>query len=319
MSIVVEYVIAHSLNCSPLRMFGVTILGNNSALPAYDRHPTAQVITLNDQLFLIDCGEGTQIQMSRYKIRRSKIHHIFISHLHGDHYFGLIGLVTSMGLLGREQELHIYAPSALQNILTLQLEVAATTLPFALVFHPLEKDGPLIDNPKFSVACFATRHRIPCWGFIIREKKKPRKINKEKVLAFGIPANFYEQLKEGEDYTTKHGEVIRNELVTIPNKLPRSYAFCADTVFDESIAEKTKKVTVLYHETTYLKAQSDRAESRFHATTEQAAFIAVKAETERLLIGHFSSKYENLHDFLAETQTVFPNTELAVEGVTFIL
>lgn len=300
-------------------MFGITILGNNSAIPAYDRHPTAQVVTLNDQLFLIDCGEGTQIQMTRYKIRRSKIHHIFISHLHGDHYFGLIGLLTSMGLLGREQELHIYGPAALETIIKLQLEVAATTLPFALVFHPLEKDGIIIDNPKFRVECFATRHRIPCWGFIIREKKKPRKIDKEKILAFDIPATFYERLKEGEDYETKQGEVIKNELVTIPNKLPRSYAFCADTVFDESIAEKTRKVNVLYHETTYLKVLADRAQSRFHATTEQAAVIAVKAGTERLLIGHFSSKYENLHDFLSEAQAVFPNTELAVEGVTFIM
>ena len=298
-------------------MFGVTILGNNSALPAYDRHPTAQVVTLNDQLFLIDCGEGTQMQIARYRIRRSKIHHIFISHLHGDHYFGLIGLITSMGLLGREQELHLYATAGLQDIIKLQLEVAATTLPFPLIFHPLDGEGVLVDTPKFSVESFSTAHRIPCWGFIIREKKKPRKINKEKILQYDIPAAFYERLKDGEDYETKNGDIIKNELVTIPNKPSRSYAFCADTRYQESIAEKTKDVTVLYHETTYLKELEERAIARFHSTTVQAAYIALKAGAQRLLIGHFSSKYENLEAFRNEAIEIFPNTDLAIEGVTY--
>ena len=298
-------------------MFGVTILGNNSAIPAYDRHPTSQVVTLNDQLFLLDCGEGTQMQISRYKIRRSKIHHIFISHLHGDHYFGLIGLLTSMGLLGREAELHIYAPAALKDIIDLQLKVAVTTLPFPLIFHPLEKEGVIIDQPKFRVDCFDTCHRIPCWGFIIREKRKPRKIYKEKVLEYEIPAAFYDRLKDGDDYETKQGDVIKNELVTFANKPSRSYAFCADTIYDIRIAEKTKDVTVLYHETTYLKDLAERAAARFHSTSIQAADIALKACVERLLIGHFSSKYESLDAFLSEAQEVFPNTDLAIEGVTY--
>jgi len=298
-------------------MFGVTILGNNSAIPAYDRHPTSQVVTLNDQLFLLDCGEGTQMQIARYKIRRSKIHHIFISHLHGDHYFGLIGLVTSMGLLGRETELHIYAPAALKDIIDLQLKVAVTTLPFPLIFHPLEKEGVIIDSPKFRVDCFDTCHRIPCWGFIIREKRKPRKIYKEKVLEYEIPAAFYDRLKDGDDYETKQGDVIKNELVTFANKPSRSYAFCADTIYDIRIAEKTKDVTVLYHETTYLKDLAERAAARFHSTSIQAADIALKACVERLLIGHFSSKYESLDTFLSEAQEVFPNTDLAIEGVTY--
>ncbi len=298
-------------------MFGVTILGNNSAIPAYDRHPTSQVVTLNDQLFLLDCGEGTQMQISRYKIRRSKIHHIFISHLHGDHYFGLIGLVTSMGLLGRETALHIYAPAALKDIIDLQLKVAVTTLPFPLIFHPLEKEGVIIDHPKFRVDCFDTCHRIPCWGFIIREKRKPRKIYKEKVLEYEIPAAFYDRLKDGDDYETKQGDVIKNELVTFANKPSRSYAFCADTIYDIRIAEKTKDVTVLYHETTYLKDLAERAAARFHSTSIQAADIALKACVERLLIGHFSSKYESLDAFLSEAQEVFPNTDLAIEGVMY--
>lgn len=300
-------------------MFGVTILGNNSALPAYDRHPTAQVVTLNDQLFLIDCGEGTQMQLSRYRIRRSKIHHIFISHMHGDHYFGLIGLITSMGLLGREQELHLYAPAVLQDIINLQLEVAVTKLPFQLVFHAIEKEGMLIDTPKFSVECFSTLHRIPCWGFIIREKKKARKIDKEKLQQYDIPAAFYEKLKDGNDYETKNGELIKNEWVTIASKPARSYAFCADTCFLESIAEKTKDVTVLYHEATYLKDLEERALARFHSTTVQAATIAVMASAGRLLIGHFSSKYDKLDEFLTEAREVFENTDLAIEGVTYTI
>ena len=300
-------------------MFGVTILGNNSALPAYDRHPTAQVVTLNDQVFLIDCGEGTQIQMSRYKIRRSKIHHIFISHLHGDHYFGLIGLITSMGLLGREHELNIYAPPPLREILQMQLEVASTHLPYSIHYHDLQDEGIIVDSPKFSVSCFSTQHRIPCWGFIIREKKKPRKIDKDKVHTNQIPAAYYECLKNGDDYETKEGKIIPNEMLTIPNKLPRSYAFCADTIFDERISDITKDVSLLYHETTYLKDLTERAHSRFHSTTHQAGTIAKKAGVEKLLIGHFSSKYEDLHAFLNETKEVFEQTELAIEGVTYLI
>jgi ribonuclease Z len=275
------------------------------------------VVTLNDQLFLIDCGEGTQMQIARYRVRRSKIRHILISHLHGDHYFGLIGLITSMGLLGREQELHLHAPAALEKIIALQLEVAVTTLPFPLVFHPLEKEGLIIDTPKFSVECFSTEHRIPCWGFIIREKRKPRKIHKENADKYAIPAVFYERLKDGEDYENEQGDTIKNEWVTIPNKKPRSYAFCADTRVCENVPEKAKGVSLLYHETTYLKDLHERAAARFHSTTIQAAEVASKAGVQKLLIGHFSSKYEKLDEFLSEAQDVFPNTELAIEGVTY--
>ncbi len=298
-------------------MFGVTILGNNSAIPAYDRHPTAQVVTLNDQLLLIDCGEGTQMQIARYRIKRSKIHHIFISHLHGDHYFGLIGLLTSMGLLGRTQSLHLYAPAELESIIHLQLKVAATELPFPLLFHPLPSSGMLVDNPKFSVECFPTEHRIPCWGFIIREIRKPRKIDKERIHAYDIPAAFYERLKNGDDYESRTGELVRNEWVTIPNKAPGSYAYCADTRYHEPIAAYTKDVSIIYHEATYLSGLAARADERFHATTHQAASIALKAGAKRLLIGHFSSKYDLLDDFLSETQSIFPEAELALEGVTY--
>ncbi len=298
-------------------MFGVTILGNNSALPAFDRHPTAQVVTLNEQIILIDCGEGTQMQIARYKIRRSRINHIFISHLHGDHYFGLIGLLTSMGLLGREQDLHLFGPKGLDEIIALQLKVANTVLPFKLYFTTLEKEGILVDNSKFSVECFSTQHRVECYGFIIREKKVPRKIDRDKAVQFEIPTAYYENLKLGKDYQTKDGRIINNELVTTANSPAKSYAYCADTIYDETLADKAKEVDVMYHETTYLKDLHERAALRFHSTTVQAATIASKANAKRLLIGHFSSKYEQLNEFLAEAKEVFPNTDLAIEGVSF--
>ncbi len=298
-------------------MFGVTILGNNSAIPAFDRHPTAQVVTLDDQLFLFDCGEGTQMQFSTYKIRRSRINHIFISHLHGDHYFGLIGLLTSFSLLSRTTDLHLYAPVALEQIIKLHLEAANTSLCYPLHFHPITTEGILVEDKKFLVECFSTLHRIECWGFIVREKKKPRKINKDVISQHEVPAAFYDRLKDGEDYTTKEGKLIKNEVLTVPAKAAKSYAFAADTIYFEKLAEKVKDVTLLYHESTYLKDQVQRAADRFHSTTVQAATIAQKAGVEKLLLGHFSSKYEVLDEFLAEAKEIFPNTQLAIEGTTY--
>ena len=298
-------------------MFGVTILGNNSALPAYDRHPTAQVVTLDQFQFLIDCGEGTQMQLARYKIRRSRINHIFISHLHGDHYFGLAGLITSMGLLGRDADLHLYAPPELKPIIDLILQAADTKFGYVLHFHPLKDEGILIDDPKFSVETFHVYHRIKCWGFIFREKKKPRKINKQTISAYKLDAGQFERLKMGENVTTDSGELVLNESVTIANTPPKSYAYCADTVYNPAIAGKVKGVSLLYHETTYLKDLAERALQRFHSTTHQAADIAFKANAGNLLIGHFSSKYEELGAFLEETREIFPATDLAIEGVTY--
>ncbi len=300
-------------------MFGVTILGNNSALPAYDRHPTSQVVTLDQFQFLIDCGEGTQMQLSRYKIKRSRINHIFISHLHGDHYFGLPGFITSMGLLNREHDLHIHGPALLKPILDLILHAADTRLPFTLHFHPLQNEGVIVDDEKFSIECFRVYHRIECWGFVFREKKMPRKIDKEKLDRFNLPPGFFEKLKKGEDFVLSNGEIVPNETLTLPNTPPRSYAYCSDTVYTESLAEKAKDVTVLYHETTYLKNLEERAFNRFHSTTIQAAQMAIKSNAHRLLIGHFSSKYEHLDEFLTEASEVFPKTELAIEGVTYIV
>ncbi|THU32959.1 ribonuclease Z [Niastella caeni] len=298
-------------------MLAVTILGNNSALPAYDRHPTSQVVTLDDSIFLVDCGEGTQQQLAKYRIRWSRINYIFISHLHGDHYFGLPGFLHSMGLLHREHDLHLFAPAPLKQILDLQLEAASNLLPYTLHFYPLEKEGVIIQNDKFKVTCFATKHRIPCWGFRFDQVRAPRRVNPEKAIEYGVPAAFYDRLKWGEDYTNKNGDLIKNEWVTNPGAKPLSYAYSADTIFDESLIEKVQGVDLLYHETTYLKDLEKRAALRFHSTTTQAACIAKNANVGRLLIGHFSSKYDKLDLFEQEACEVFPNTSLALEGVTF--
>ncbi len=297
-------------------MMAVTILGNNSALPAFDRHPTAQIVTMDEQLFLVDCGEGTQMQMAKYKIRRSRIQHIFISHLHGDHYFGLIGLITSMGLLGRELDLHLYAPEGLLSIIDLQLKVADTTLPYKLHFHPLV-DGTLVQTDKFRVTAFSTTHRIPCWGFRFSQVKAPRKVNPEKAIRHDVPAVFYDRLKWGENYISKSGKLIENEWVTDPAPPPLSYAYSADTSYNESIIDAVKGADILYHETTYLKDLAERAAKRFHCTTHEAATIALKAGVGRLLIGHFSSKYEKLHQFEEEAREIFGNAQLALEGTTY--
>ncbi len=308
---------ARTENLKNISLLVLTILGNNSSIPAHGRNPTAQVLQTQDESFLIDCGEGTQQQFNRYKIKRSKLNHVFISHLHGDHYFGLIGLLTSMGLMGRTTDLHLYAPSLLQEIIQLQLKAADTMLPYPIHFHALGTEGLIYDGKKMMVSSFKVNHRIECWGFLFKQKKNPRSIDAERVKAYEIPAAYYEALQQGEDYVTKKGTIIPNEEVTVAAASPKSYAFCADTLYDERIADKVKGVSLLYHETTYLKDLEDRAKVRFHSTTVQAGKIATLAGAEKLLIGHFSSKYEDLDIFLEETKAIFSNTELALEGCCY--
>ena len=300
-------------------MLGVTILGNNSALPAFDRHPTAQVVTVDDQLFLMDCGENTQVQLSKYKIRWGRINHIFISHLHGDHYFGLPGFIHSMGLLNRENDLQLYAPAELKEILDLQFRAAGSSLPYTLHFHALEGEGQLVKTDRFKVSCFTTMHRVPCWGFKFEQVRAPRKINVGKARIHNIPALFFDRLKAGDDFVNAEGRIIKNELVTEAAPKPKSYAFCADNTFHAELIEKVRGVDLLYHETTYLKDLEERAASRFHATTHQAALIAKMANVKKLLIGHFSSKYDKLDTFEQEAREIFPNTDLALEGATYFV
>lgn len=285
----------------------------------HDRHPTSQVVTHYEHLFLVDCGEGTQLQMTRYKIRRNRIKHIFISHLHGDHYFGLPGLLTSYGLNGRTEDLWLFSPAPLKEIIELHLKAAEIILPYTIHFIIIDKEMVLYEDKKIEVSCFAVSHRIACWGFLFKEKAKPMKLNPDKLKEYSIPSAFYPHLKEGEDYITKTGDRIKNEMLTHSPDPVYSYAYCADTSYNETIAEKVANCDVIYHETTYLDAQQEKAGMRGHSTTKQAATIAQKANVKKLIIGHFSSRYELLDDFLAETQSIFLNTELALEGATYII
>ena len=299
------------------RMLSVTILGNNSAVPAFNRHPTSQVVSHDGNNYLVDCGEGTQIQMIKYKIRRGKISHIFISHLHGDHYFGLVGLLNTFGLLNHIQELHVFGPAPLQQIIELQMKVAETILPYPLHFHTLTRHEVLVDNEDIRITAFPTAHRIECYGFLFEEKEGKRKLLIDKVRKLNIPVSFYSSLQLGKDYITPRGKVIRNFEVTSDPQKPKKYAFCADTKYDENLIKYIYGCDMIYHETTYLDNMKDKAHERFHCTTKQAAELAKKAMVKKLLIGHFSSKYATLEQFESEAKEVFPNTELAIEGSSY--
>lgn len=299
-------------------MFGVTILGCNSAIPTDWRRPTSQAVYIDDQILLLDCGEGTQMQMNLYKIKRSKINHIFISHLHGDHYFGLIGLLNSFALIGRKEDLHLYAPEPLFELIDLQMRLADSQFPYILHRHPL-KDDEILNTDTFTVTAFKVIHRIDCHGFLIKQKQKLRKLNVLSVKKHDIPTFFYYNLKKGDDYISPSGEVIKNELLTIPSPKGKSYAYCADTLFTQSFLSYIQNVDLLYHESTYLKDMEEKAYKRFHSTAEQAANIAKLAKAKRLIIGHYSSKYNYLEPFETEAKSVFEHTELAKEGVTFLV
>jgi ribonuclease Z len=298
-------------------MLSVTILGNNSAVPAFNRHPTSQVVTQDGTNYLVDCGEGTQIQMIKYKIRRSKITHIFISHLHGDHYFGLVGLINTFNLLSHQQELHVYGPAPLQQIIEMQLQVADTAMFFPLHFHTLTQNEVLVNNENIKISCFRTDHRVECYGFLFEEKEGKRKLLIDKIRKLRIPVSFYTSLQRGLDYITPKGEVVKNASVTTDPERGKRYAFCADTRYDESIIQHIYGCDMIYHETTYLDNMREKAYERFHSTTRQAAEIARRAMVNKLLIGHFSSKYSILEPFLEEARQVFSNTDLALEGITY--
>jgi ribonuclease Z len=299
--------------------FEVTILGSSSATPIYTRHPTAQVLNIRERFFLIDCGEGTQSQLVRYKIRFNRITHIFISHLHGDHYLGLMGLLSTMHLQGRTNELHLFGQPDLMDIIEMQLRFSQTNLRYNLIFHPIRQyaGSVIMDDDDVLVRTILLNHRIPCTGFLFKEKPKPRKLLIKQLQERHIPFAFYNRLKDGEDFTDDDGKIIPNSELTISSTPPRSYAFCSDTIYDESIVDEVKDVDLLYHESTFLEEMEERARATFHSTAKQAAFIAKKANVKKLLIGHFSARYKTLEPFLEEAQTVFENTELAIEGKTF--
>lgn len=301
--------------------FEITILGSSSATPTSDRHPTSQFLNINEHFFLLDCGEGTQMQLLRYKLKASKINHIFISHLHGDHYFGLIGLLSSQHLQGRVNPLHVYGPAELEEILNIQFKYSQTELKFPLIFHThsFEVSEQILETDDITVSTIVLSHRIPCTGYLFREKQKKRKIIKEKLQVDEIPLEGIVSLKNGIDYTDARGQVYKVSEYTTPPAAPRSYAYCSDTIFNESIIPLVQGVDMLYHESTFLEELAPRASETFHSTAAQAATIAKKAGVKQLLIGHFSSRYKDLKPFLKEAKAVFPQTSLAEEGRMFTI
>lgn len=301
--------------------FEVYILGSSSATPIYQRHPTAQVLNIHEKLFLVDCGEGTLIQLNRYHIRFHRINHIFISHLHGDHYLGLMGLMSTMHLQGRSEDLHVFCQPELKEMVDIQLLHSQTQLRYTVVYHFLDHKNPqlIYEDDDIEINTIILNHRIPCTGFIFREKHKLRKLIREQLIHFNIPVQAYSDLKNGKDYKDEKGVVIPNHDLTTEPPAPRSYAFCSDTIYDESLVPTLKNVDLLYHESTFLSDKAERAKETFHSTAAQAATIAKLADVKRLIIGHFSARYKNLYPLLEEAQTVFKNTTLAVEGDRFII
>lgn len=301
--------------------FEVTILGSSSATPIFNRNPTAQALNVNDRLYLIDCGEGTQQQMLRFDVKGSRIDHIFISHLHGDHYLGLVGLLSSMHLNGRKKPLKIYGPPQLKEIIDLQLRYSETILqyPVEFIFTNEHQSEVILDNQDVTVESIPLDHRIACTGFLFREKKRQRKLLKNKLDEAAVPVEYYSALKKGADYVAPDGRLFENNTLTIDSDEPKTYAYCSDTVYNETYFTQISNATVLYHEATFLNNMLDRAVETFHTTAWQAAQIALKTGAKKLLIGHFSARYKTLNELLDEARNIFPQTELAIEGRTFVI
>ncbi|MCJ8209650.1 ribonuclease Z [Mucilaginibacter sp. RS28] len=299
--------------------FEVTILGSSSATPIYNRNPTAQALNINERLYLIDCGEGTQQQLLKFDVKASRIDHIFISHLHGDHYLGLIGLLSSLHLNGRKKPIRLYGPAPLKEIIDIQFKYSDTTLNYQLEFRPTNPDEPeiILENQEVIVKSVPLDHRIACTGFVFRQRKSARKIIKEKVEPLNIPINYYALLKKGQNYVTPDGTVIPNNELTVDSEPPLIYAYCSDTVYNDKYFSEISNADLLYHEATFLHNMLDRAVLTFHTTAWQAGHVALQTSAKRLLIGHFSARYKTLNELLEEARSVFPDTELAIEGKTF--
>ncbi|HLU81540.1 MAG TPA: ribonuclease Z [Flavobacteriaceae bacterium] len=299
----------------------LTILGCYSATPKLSTHTTSQVLEINNHIFLIDCGEGTQVQLRRRKIKFSRIKHIFISHLHGDHFFGLIGLISSFGLLNRETELHVYGPKGIKEIIVLQLKLSKSWTKFPLYFHELESTEAevIFEDKKVSVETIPLEHRVYTNGFLFREKPGERKLLVEEVRKHNIDVAYYNSIKKGKDIQLEDGTKVPNEMLTNPPRDPFAYAFCSDTVYKPAIIPQLRGINMLYHESTFLEKHLDKAHKTKHSTAKQAAEIAKAAEVGKLILGHYSTRYANLNLFLEEAKSVFQNVELAEDGKIFEL
>lgn len=301
--------------------FELTILGSSSALPTSNRYPTAQVLNILGRFFLIDCGEGTQIQLRRQKISFSKIKHIFISHLHGDHYFGLIGLISTMNLLGIKGDLHIYSPSELKNLIQAQLDFIKGEMKVKLIFHPLnfKKPQKIYSDKKVEVISFPVKHSISTCGFLFKELQLPANIKKELIQEYNIPIAKIKDIKAGADFITETGKVIPNKKLTTLPPQPRSYAFCTDTAYHEPLIDIIKGVDLLYHEATFLEELRDLANKTLHSTAKDAATIARLSKVKKLIIGHFSARFHDASLFEKEAKEIFENTVAAREGETYCI
>jgi ribonuclease Z len=304
--------------------FSLTVLGSSSALPTEDRFPTAHVLNVHERFFMIDCGEGAQIQLKRFgNVKYSKLNDIFITHLHGDHIFGLFGLISSLDLMGRSDDLNIYAHSDLKAILDNHLDYFGTNMSYRVVFHPVDTSSNEVvyEDSDMTVETIPLKHRIPTCGYLFREKMPQRNIHKDLIAKYNIPIADIIRIKNGDNYTTAAGDEIPNSQLTYLPYMPRSYAFCSDTMYSERVAEIVAGVDLLYHEATFLNDMRDMAHQTAHSTTVEAAEIALKAGVKRLLIGHFSSRYENrmLEQFRREVQYVFPNADVVMEGMSYEL
>lgn len=304
-----------------MEKFEVTILGCGSALPTTRHFASAQVVNLREKLFMIDCGEGAQMQLRRSRLKFSRLNHIFISHLHGDHCFGLMGLISTFGLLGRTTKLHIYAPAPLDQLLQPQLDYYCAGMDYQVEVHTIDttRFAPVYEDRSVTVYTLPLRHRIACCGFLFREKPTLPHIIREKIDFYQVPEYAINQIKNGADWTTPDGEVIPNRYFTRPSEPARSYAYCSDTCYLPELQEHLKNVDLLFHEATFGKDLEKRAQETFHTTAEQAATLARDSQAGRLCIGHFSARYEDETPLLHEAQEIFPNTILARENLTLKL
>jgi ribonuclease Z len=297
----------------------LTILGSSSALPTSGRFPSAHVLNAHERLFLIDCGEGTQMQLRKTRIRFAKINHIFISHLHGDHVFGLYGLLSTFSLMGRTNPIHLYAPENYDNILKSHLSDFDINLSFEIDFIPLSGNNPvkILDDKYLTVTSFPLKHRVPAYGFLFREKFSDRNIIKEYIDKYNIPPIRIPAIKKGEDFITSDGKIVKNEEITLPPPEPLSYAYCSDTKYFKRLASFVKEVSLLYHEATFDKTKEDLAEMTGHSTTLDAAKTALEANVDTLIIGHFSARYKDISSLVDEARTIFPETYPAIDGKSY--
>src|SRR5690606_2030147 len=297
----------------------VTILGCYAATPRTISNPTSQVLEMSNRLFLIDCGEGTQVQLRKKKIKFSKINHIFISHLHGDHCFGLIGVITTFAMLGRETDLHIYGPKGIKEFILTPLRLSGSFTSYNLYFHELSSSESEIvfEDEKVLVRTIPLKHRVYTNGYLFQEKPKERKLNKEKAEQYNIDTCYYQNIKLGKDIQLDNDTIIPNTELTFEPEPSKSYAFCSDTVYNEDVIPIIKDVEVLYHESTFLEHDLQYTERTMHCTAKQAATIAKKANAKNLIIGHYSTRYGSIEPFKTEAEEIFPNVYLAEDGIEF--